>query len=498
MSLKALPQNLLAPLPTPNAGTALRVPTPQAASLPGLIGDGAAPSGGGAPTEFSRLLERQRSKGTATAPRPPTLPNQPPHSHAASATSRAPVVAASAAPSSTPMRSPSNPSSAPGAADKQANATQAAASRARASGAKGADRAESDRTRQDATDTSSTDAAEVDSATAAQDPQVPPRLASKTKEVRADDEPLMVTAGDAAARGTARTTPGDDSASVAAAAALGLGRETASLRDSKALSDELTDSARTVAKATATPVDGRSDDARAPLSREDRHAAQAESDSLRLAALDTGASSDRAVDGSMWLAQAVRQGLGEGAGTSSARQGAVPLDGAAALGVPATGNALGGATSADSAVPLAPYVSTPLDDPGFREALGTQVSLLARDGVHSAELRLNPADMGPVSVQITMNGDQATVDFGADRAQTRQAIEAGWAELAASLRESGFTLSGGGVSSRHARDRDGGDDGARRTRGVSLGDAGADDSAGASQTVLRSRPRAGAALDLYA
>jgi flagellar hook-length control protein FliK len=246
-------------------------------------------------------------------------------------------------------------------------------------------------------------------------------------------------------------------------------------------------------------VDGQPAELRTPLAREDRRVADAQSGALRMAALDSGASGDRAIEGVPWLAQAVRQGTGEGAASSTARQGAVPLEAAGNLLVPATGSALGGATAADSAVPLAPYVSTPVDDPRFREALGAQVNLLARDGVQSAELRLNPADMGPVSVQITMNGDQATVDFGADRAQTRQAIEAGWAELAASLRESGFTLSGGGVSSRHARDRaGGGDDGTGRTRRLRVGDALADDTGSESVTVLRGRPRAGAALDLYA
>ena len=97
-------------------------------------------------------------------------------------------------------------------------------------------------------------------------------------------------------------------------------------------------------------------------------------------------------------------------------------------------------------------VATPLTDPGFQQALGYQISLFARDGIGQAELHLNPTDMGPVSVQITMTGDQARVDFGADLAQTRQLIEAGWAELASSLKDAGFTLSGGGVSD-HARER---------------------------------------------
>lgn len=152
------------------------------------------------------------------------------------------------------------------------------------------------------------------------------------------------------------------------------------------------------------------------------------------------------------------------------------------------------ARSIDAAAspPVSASVATPLTDDGFHEALGMQVSLLAREGIHKAELRLNPADMGPVSVQITMNGDQARVDFGADMAQTRQALEAGWAELAASLQEAGFTLSGGGVS-EHARNRQ---------EPTAAPDRGADRSASMEDVpvvaVVAARPRAGAALDLYA
>ncbi len=99
---------------------------------------------------------------------------------------------------------------------------------------------------------------------------------------------------------------------------------------------------------------------------------------------------------------------------------------------------------------LTVQVSTPADAPEFREALGVQVSLLARDGVQRADLHLNPAEMGPISVHIVMDGAQARVDFGADSATTRELIESGLPELAAALRDAGFTLAGGGVSQHSA------------------------------------------------
>ncbi|NUZ05934.1 flagellar hook-length control protein FliK [Piscinibacter koreensis] len=104
------------------------------------------------------------------------------------------------------------------------------------------------------------------------------------------------------------------------------------------------------------------------------------------------------------------------------------------------------------APPVAIALPTPVESPDFAPALAVQVSVLASDGVTRAELHLNPAEMGPVSIEIAIDGTRAHVEFGADLAATRSAIEAGLPELAGALREAGFTLAGGGVS-QHSRER---------------------------------------------
>ena len=129
-----------------------------------------------------------------------------------------------------------------------------------------------------------------------------------------------------------------------------------------------------------------------------------------------------------------------GAG-DSARTDAAPANGALlAAGLAAT------APSAPAEAPTVVHLPTPVDAPDFTQSLGVQVSMLAADGVQQAELHLNPAEMGPISVQIAIDGTQAQVDFGADMASTRQLIENGLPELASALRDAGFTLTGGGVS----------------------------------------------------
>lgn len=90
-------------------------------------------------------------------------------------------------------------------------------------------------------------------------------------------------------------------------------------------------------------------------------------------------------------------------------------------------------------------LSAPPDSPQFAPEMAARVSVLAADGVQQAELHLNPAEMGPVSVQIVVDGQQAQVSFIAEQGQTRSALEAGLPDLASALREQGLTLAGGGV-----------------------------------------------------
>jgi flagellar hook-length control protein FliK len=151
--------------------------------------------------------------------------------------------------------------------------------------------------------------------------------------------------------------------------------------------------------------------------------------------------------------------------SAASRAAARPAD---AAGAPiAAGSVAGAPGDVRAAAAPAPPVAlaTPIDSPDFAAALGVQVSVLARDGVQRAELHLHPVETGPVSIRIEVDGTNARIDFGADLAATRHAIEQGLPELASALRDAGLTLAGGGVS-EHAgsRSRGGDDDGADASR----------------------------------
>ncbi|MEO8058929.1 MAG: flagellar hook-length control protein FliK [Burkholderiales bacterium] len=167
----------------------------------------------------------------------------------------------------------------------------------------------------------------------------------------------------------------------------------------------------------------------------------------------------------------------------------------AALGAAAF-NPLAG-SARESTAPLAVNLPTPLASADFAQALGVQMSVLATDGVQHAELHLNPAEMGPVSVQIVIDGTRAQVDFGADLAATRQAIEAGLPQLAGALSDAGFTLTGGGVS-QHAGGRSGSQESARGDGNGSGTRRGVDASALEAGVPRLRRTVAAGGIDLYA
>ncbi len=170
-----------------------------------------------------------------------------------------------------------------------------------------------------------------------------------------------------------------------------------------------------------------------------------------------------------------RSGPAGAAGMASTASGAFAADAAAAAAGAPTGTAAPGpvtssappvglqavqastpgtASPADAAaLPHEMHLSTGPGRPDFAAAVGVQISVLVRDGIQAARLQLNPAELGPVTVQLALDGTAAQLHLAAEQAPTRQALEQALPVLAGALREAGFTLSGGGVFEQPRQDR---------------------------------------------
>lgn len=102
--------------------------------------------------------------------------------------------------------------------------------------------------------------------------------------------------------------------------------------------------------------------------------------------------------------------------------------------------------TAQTSATLAHAVNSPEFPQALADRVGMWVNAMGEDGTMSAELHLNPAEMGPISVKISLDGQSAQVDFAAANLETRRAIEASLSMLSASLDDAGLKLGGSGVS----------------------------------------------------
>jgi flagellar hook-length control protein FliK len=91
---------------------------------------------------------------------------------------------------------------------------------------------------------------------------------------------------------------------------------------------------------------------------------------------------------------------------------------------------------------LTPAVGTPAWD----QALGQKIVWMAQGGEQSATLTMNPPDLGPMQVVLSVSNNHATVDFMSAQPEVRQALENALPRLREMMGESGVQLGQANVS----------------------------------------------------
>ena len=85
-------------------------------------------------------------------------------------------------------------------------------------------------------------------------------------------------------------------------------------------------------------------------------------------------------------------------------------------------------------------------DAGWDNALGQKVLWMVSQQQQVAELTLNPPDLGPLQVVLSISNDEASATFVSQHADVRQALEAALPRLKEMMAESGITLNSATVS----------------------------------------------------
>jgi len=89
-----------------------------------------------------------------------------------------------------------------------------------------------------------------------------------------------------------------------------------------------------------------------------------------------------------------------------------------------------------------------LQNSNWSQHLTQQVSYMVRGGIQQAEVRLNPAHLGPMEIKLSINDDQATVNFVTQHAPVRDAVDAALPRLKEMLEQQGLNLAGADVSTQ--------------------------------------------------
>ena len=140
------------------------------------------------------------------------------------------------------------------------------------------------------------------------------------------------------------------------------------------------------------------------------------------------------------------------------------------------------------------HVQTPVGAAGFGQDVAHQLVYLAKSGTQSAQLTLQPENLGPVSVSIQMNGLQASLAISASHEATRAALQSALPHLGQMFSQSGLQLMNAhvGAGSQQFQNAPGQQQGRPGAFGSTLPDAG-----GASPTVLAApQIRPGTAIGL--
>lgn len=100
-------------------------------------------------------------------------------------------------------------------------------------------------------------------------------------------------------------------------------------------------------------------------------------------------------------------------------------------------------------------LAPPLGATGWDNALGQKVLWMVSSQQQVVELTLNPPDLGPLQVVLSINNDQASATFVSPHADVRQALEAALPRLREMMADSGISLGNTTVSADTSQQQSG-------------------------------------------
>jgi flagellar hook-length control protein FliK len=137
-------------------------------------------------------------------------------------------------------------------------------------------------------------------------------------------------------------------------------------------------------------------------------------------------------------------------------------------------------------MPAQVTINTPVTHDKWGDEFNQKITWLATSKEQSAELHLNPPQLGPMDVVLKVSGDQATALFTSPHAAVREAIEQALPKLREMMADNGIMLGNATVSDQSSRNEQNASD--RQTRSGRTGGESTADTGVASITSTRVSP----------
>jgi flagellar hook-length control protein FliK len=149
-----------------------------------------------------------------------------------------------------------------------------------------------------------------------------------------------------------------------------------------------------------------------------------------------------------------------------------------------------------------PYVSSlglPIDDIEWSNQLGQKLMWMNARNIQTAELHLNPADLGPIDVRIQVGAEQSSISFNTQNQSVRELLEANIHRLREMMNNTGQSdnSQSGGEFAQHSGSESQGQPGGDSVSHRSLGGSSPAAPDGDVDSSSRPKPAENSLVDAY-
>lgn len=97
---------------------------------------------------------------------------------------------------------------------------------------------------------------------------------------------------------------------------------------------------------------------------------------------------------------------------------------------------------------LSTAISANVGSPNWSQQMTQQVAYMVKGGIQQAEIKLNPANLGPMEIKLSISDDKASVNFVTQHASVRDALDSALPRLKEMLEQQGLNLADANVSTQ--------------------------------------------------